>query len=165
MGEIERRRRRLRTSSSAGAPPDPAATAPPADETAREPAAGAAPGLATEPAAETTPILDPVEESASVEESAPIPERPPRAAYAARPPRPVGARPAFGAGAGNGDDREAERGLRGLVGSGSSQVSVGAALRARDAARPTEAHLADADENLVIVRRNWQPREDLPHNR
>jgi hypothetical protein len=52
--------------------------------------------------------------------------------------------------------------LRGLVGSGSSQVSVGAALRARDAARPTEAQLADADENLVIVRRNWMPREELP---
>jgi hypothetical protein len=64
-----------------------------------------------------------------------------------------------------GDDREAERGLRGLVGSGSSQVSVGAALRARDAARPTEAHLADADQNLAIVRRNWVPREELPRNR
>ncbi|MEU8814583.1 hypothetical protein [Actinoplanes sp. NPDC048796] len=64
-----------------------------------------------------------------------------------------------------GDDREVERGLRGLVGSGSSQVSVGAALRARDAARPTAEHLADADANLTIVRRNWVPREDLPRNR
>ncbi|MEV6848679.1 hypothetical protein [Actinoplanes sp. NPDC051411] len=63
---------------------------------------------------------------------------------------------------GPGDERESERGLRGLVGSGSSQVSVGAALRARDAARPSEAQLADADENLVIVRRNWTPREELP---
>jgi hypothetical protein len=61
-----------------------------------------------------------------------------------------------------GEERESERGLRGLVGSGSSQVGVGAALRARDAARPTERHLADADHNLVIVRRNWMPREDLP---
>jgi hypothetical protein len=61
-----------------------------------------------------------------------------------------------------GDEREAERGLRGLVGSGSSQVSVNAALRARDATRPTDAHLADAEQNLVIVRRNWLPREDLP---
>jgi hypothetical protein len=69
-----------------------------------------------------------------------------------------------GGGAGNGptEEREAERGLRGLVGSGSSQVSVGAALRARDAARPTDEQLADADENLTIVRRNWQPREELP---
>lgn len=58
-----------------------------------------------------------------------------------------------------GDD--SERGLRGLVGSGSSQVSVGAALRARDAARPTDEHLAEA-EKLPIVRRNWTPREELP---
>jgi hypothetical protein len=82
----------------------------------------------------------------------------------ARPGRITRARPTSGAGVG-GDDREAERGLRGLVGSGSSQVSVGAALRARDAARPTDAQLAEADESLTIVRRNWLPREDLPRNR
>jgi hypothetical protein len=63
--------------------------------------------------------------------------------------------------AGNGDERESERGLRGLVGSGSSQVSLAAALRARDAARPDEADLADAERDLVIVRRGWVPREDL----
>ena len=63
------------------------------------------------------------------------------------------------------EERESERGLRGLVGSGSSQVSVGAALRARDAARPTEDHLAAADRDLPIVRRNWVPREELPRNR
>lgn len=74
------------------------------------------------------------------------------------PPR----RPTSGAGAPGTDDRESERGLRGLVGSGSSQVSVGAAMRARDAARPTDEQLADADTNLTIVRRNWQPREELP---
>ncbi|WP_317620634.1 hypothetical protein [Actinoplanes sp. KI2] len=66
---------------------------------------------------------------------------------------------------GAGDDRETERGLRGLVGSGSSQVGVGAALRARDAARPTDEQLADAERNLTIVRRNWVPREELPRNR
>ncbi|MGX6602174.1 hypothetical protein ACWKSP_08585 [Micromonosporaceae bacterium Da 78-11] len=82
--------------------------------------------------------------------------RPGRGSYGRRPPSGTGA---------GGDDREMERGLRGLVGSGSSQVSVGAALRARDAARPSDEHLADADENLVIVRRNWLPREDLPRNR
>jgi hypothetical protein len=60
----------------------------------------------------------------------------------------------------NGD--EGERGLRGLVGSGSSQVSVTAAMRARDAARPTEQDLADAEARVVVVRRNWTPREDLP---
>jgi hypothetical protein len=86
-----------------------------------------------------------------------------------RPPRPVPSRrPTSGAGTGTGaaagstDDREAERGLRGLVGSGSSQVSVSAAMRARDGARSTDEHLADADTNLTIVRRNWQPREELP---
>ena len=73
----------------------------------------------------------------------------------------AGNRPTSGAGAGS-EDRETERGLRGLVGSGSSQVSVGAALRARDATRPTDAQLAEAEERLVIVRRNWAPREDLP---
>jgi hypothetical protein len=79
-----------------------------------------------------------------------------------RPPRGNGFPRRSGPGGGPGEERETERGLRGLVGSGSSQVSVGAALRARDAARPTEAQLADADENLVIVRRNWTPREELP---
>lgn len=59
---------------------------------------------------------------------------------------------------------EGERGLRGLVGSGSSQVGVTAALRARDAARPTEADLAEAEARVVIVRRNWVPREDLPRS-
>ncbi|WP_438872488.1 hypothetical protein [Paractinoplanes maris] len=83
-----------------------------------------------------------------------------------RPPRPSGGRRQPPGPAGNGgDDRELERGLRGLVGSGSSQVSVGAALRARDAARPTAQDLADADRNLTIVRRNWVPREELPRNR
>ncbi|MGC1214388.1 MAG: hypothetical protein WA890_24400 [Micromonospora sp.] len=59
---------------------------------------------------------------------------------------------------------ESERGLRGLVGSGSSQVAVTAAMRARDASRPTEADLAEAEARLVIVRRNWAPREDLPRS-
>ncbi|MEU4425820.1 hypothetical protein AB0F81_34800 [Actinoplanes sp. NPDC024001] len=72
-----------------------------------------------------------------------------------------GRRPTSGAGAGA-DEREAERGLRGLVGSGSSQVSVGAALRARDASRPTDEQIAEAERDLTIVRRNWLPREDLP---
>ena len=60
------------------------------------------------------------------------------------------------------DDMHTERGLRGLVGSGSSQVGVTAAMRARDAARPTDADLAAAEANLAIIRRGWVPREDLP---
>ncbi|MEV0895711.1 hypothetical protein [Actinoplanes sp. NPDC049802] len=82
-------------------------------------------------------------------------ERPGQRPSRGGPPR----RPGSGPG---GDDREADRGLRGLVGSGSSQVSVGAALRARDASRPTDEDLAEADKSLPIVRRNWLPREELP---
>jgi hypothetical protein len=60
------------------------------------------------------------------------------------------------------DDTVTERGLRGLVGGGASQVSVVAALRARDAARPTDADLLAAEQDLVIVKRGWVPREELP---
>jgi hypothetical protein len=52
-----------------------------------------------------------------------------------------------------------ERGLRGLVGPGSSQVSPAAALRARDAARARPEDIARAESDLTIVRRNWSPRE------
>jgi hypothetical protein len=52
-----------------------------------------------------------------------------------------------------------ERGLRGLVGGGSSQVSPAAALRARDAARPRDEDLARAERELTIVRRHWSPRD------
>jgi hypothetical protein len=55
-----------------------------------------------------------------------------------------------------------ERGLRGLVGGGSSQVNVRAAMRARDASRPSDDDLAEAERALTIVRRGWIPREDLP---
>ncbi|HEX6497424.1 MAG TPA: hypothetical protein VF054_00155 [Micromonosporaceae bacterium] len=63
---------------------------------------------------------------------------------------------------GHSDDREAERGLRGLVGGGGSQVGILAAMRARDAARPSDADLAAAEASLVIVRRGWVPRDDPP---
>jgi hypothetical protein len=52
-----------------------------------------------------------------------------------------------------------ERSLRGLVGGGSSQVKPAVAMRARDAARPTGDDLAAAEAELVIVRRNWTPRD------
>ncbi|MBL6277307.1 hypothetical protein JMF97_14200 [Micromonospora fiedleri] len=70
------------------------------------------------------------------------------------------AEPPRGRRAGGGEENE--RGLRGLVGSGSSQVSVTAAMRARDAARPTDEDLAAAEAEIVIVRRNWTPRDELP---
>lgn len=57
------------------------------------------------------------------------------------------------------DDRDSERGLRGLVGGGASQVGVVAAMRARDASRPTDADLAAAEANLTIVHRGWVPRD------
>lgn len=59
-------------------------------------------------------------------------------------------------------DTGGDRGLRGLVGSGNSQVTVTAALRARDASRPSDQDLAEAEARLVMVRRNWVPREELP---
>lgn len=63
------------------------------------------------------------------------------------------------------DHQNGERGLRNLVGPGSSQVSISAALRARDAARPNENDLAAAEQELTVVRRNWVPREDFPRSR
>nr|WP_203941169.1 hypothetical protein [Spirilliplanes yamanashiensis] len=90
------------------------------------------------------------------------PTSPASPAGPARPLSPAAVRPTSPAVRAAGDEPHGERGLRGLVGSGSSQVSVGAALRARDAARPTDEHLAEAEAHLVIVRRNWVPREDLP---
>jgi hypothetical protein len=97
------------------------------------------------PLAETMAVGDPEDPDAAA-------DRPAR-----RVPRAPVVRPTSGAG--YVEDRDVERGLRGLVGSGSSQVSVSAALRARDAARPTEAHLADAERSLAIMRRNWTPPE------
>jgi len=163
MGEPERRRRRLRPPSSAAAPVEatPAETpaAAPGSEAVTAAPIPAVPMPAVPiPAAVLTPAV--IEDPAPVEDDAPLSAR---AGFAGRPQRVPGSRPTSGAGAG--DDREGERGLRGLVGSGSSQVSVGAAMRARDAARPTDAHLAEAEETLAIVRRNWLPREDLPRNR
>jgi hypothetical protein len=168
MGEPERRRRRLRP------PHGPAGEAPEAADSA--PAVAAGDVVIAPPAGETTLGETTLGETAPVEttpgetvpgettlvetalvESAPIEDpgdeapRRARAVFAGR------ARPAAG--------DEAERGLRGLVGSGSSQVSVGAALRARDAARPTDAQIAEAEQNLAIVRRNWTPREELPRSR
>lgn len=55
---------------------------------------------------------------------------------------------------------DAERGLRGIVGAGPSQVGVVGAMRARDAARPTPEDLAAAERELVIVRRHYVPPPD-----
>lgn len=55
------------------------------------------------------------------------------------------------------DAAREERALRDLVGGGRSQVGVSGALRARDVNRPTDDDLAQAERDLVIVRRNWTP--------
>jgi hypothetical protein len=57
---------------------------------------------------------------------------------------------------------DAERGLRGIVGSGPSQVGVVGAMRARDAARPTAEDLAAAERDLLIVRRYYVPPDADP---
>jgi hypothetical protein len=60
---------------------------------------------------------------------------------------------------------DAERSLRDLVGAGPSQVGVGGAMRARDVNRPTEQDLAEAERELVIVRRHWKPPPPGPDGR
>jgi hypothetical protein len=50
--------------------------------------------------------------------------------------------------------------LRDLVGAGHSQLGVSGALRGRDVDRPTDDDIADAQANLVIVRRHWTPPPD-----
>jgi len=72
----------------------------------------------------------------------------------AEPKAPAG-QPAVAAKRRRGDP--SERGLRDLVGGGPSQLGPTRAMRARDANRPTEADLAEAAEQVVIVRRHWKP--------
>ncbi|MEP7179463.1 MAG: hypothetical protein ABI775_10265 [Pseudonocardiales bacterium] len=50
-----------------------------------------------------------------------------------------------------------ERGLTDLVGGGRSQLGVSGALRGRDVNRPTDEDIAEAERDVVIVRRNWKP--------
>jgi hypothetical protein len=91
-----------------------------------------------------------------------MPEQAPRPAKSPGPDEtPPPARPARRRAEGQVD--KAERGLRGLVGAGPSQLSPGAAARARDAARPTEEDYMAADE-LPIIRRNYVPPSDPPGN-
>jgi hypothetical protein len=48
--------------------------------------------------------------------------------------------------------------LRELVGAGPTQVTVDRALRARDLNRPSDDDLAEAEAEVVLVRRHWKPR-------
>ncbi len=58
-----------------------------------------------------------------------------------------------------------ERSLRGLVTTRGTQIGWSAGIRARDAAAPTAADLAEAEAELVIIRRNYLPAEPLRNTR
>lgn len=51
----------------------------------------------------------------------------------------------------------ADGGLRDIVGAGPSQLGVSKALRGRDVNRPSDADIAEAERDTVLVRRNWRP--------
>ena len=59
-------------------------------------------------------------------------------------------------------DRDTDKVLRGLVGAGPSALRLDAAMRARDASRPTDDDIAEAEATLTIVRRQYIPTETLP---
>lgn len=50
-----------------------------------------------------------------------------------------------------------ERGLRDLVGAGPSQLGPVRAMRVRDVNRPSADELAEAEQDVTIVRRHWKP--------
>jgi len=152
MVSFHRRRSRVRRHRLNAEQPDAGALDPGSDSgIAQEPDNPASsPQFSIASSAVTSPVSDPV---------------PPRkAAHSdAAPPSEEGSpKPLNDASDRESDERELERGLRGLVGSGSSQVSISAALRARDASRPTDEDIAAAERELVIVRRHWVPRDALP---
>ncbi|HEU5107792.1 MAG TPA: hypothetical protein VFT95_04375 [Micromonosporaceae bacterium] len=157
MAEPERRRRRQRHRQ--GRPVDGSSAHDPKPEQSAPSPADLAPSRRAE--AETSPVHDPEPDQ---------PATPSPATPSPATPSPVG-RPSPGQSSPGqsspgrppqADDREAERGLRGLVGSGASQVGPRVAMRARDASRPSDADLAAAERDLVIIRRHWVPREELP---
>jgi hypothetical protein len=134
MDEVEHRRRRVRGGKGEA----------PAARVVREPAA--------EPPRAEPPRAEP-------SRSEPSRSEPPEV----RPPGRHGHEPdahAHGHPSHSSDD--SERGLRGLIGGGSTQVGVTAAMRARDAARPTDQDIAHAEATLTIVHRGWQPRDGQP---
>jgi len=57
---------------------------------------------------------------------------------------------------------DVERGLRGIVGAGPSQVGLLGAMRARDAAKPSAEEMAAAERDVVVVRRHYVAPDSLP---
>jgi hypothetical protein len=130
-----RRRRRVRGPETTPAPaPAPLPSSSPSPSSSPWPSS-ASPSPSPSPEAVTSPVYD--EAALPALALAPVPVSLP----------------------GDGETSASERGLRGLVGPGSSQVSPAAALRARDAARPRPEDLAKAESELTIIRRNWSPRD------
>jgi predicted flap endonuclease-1-like 5' DNA nuclease len=140
VGEPEpprhRRRERRRTGA---APPVPAEA--PSEYAARS---GPAPAEEPAPVAEPAPAEEPAEKPPPVKE-------PPAATQVAAPKRKSRAR-----------HTDVERGLRGIVGAGPSQVGVLGAMRARDAAKPTAEEMAAAERDVVVVRRHYVAPDSLP---
>lgn len=137
MSEVPRRRRRIRSREPGPVPvssaDQPRPVAPDPDRTPED-------LRATNP---ERPTGRPGRDERRGDTAAPVP----------RPPawvQPAGA---------DADRDENDRGLRSLVGNGTSQVGVRAAMLARDAARPTDADVAAAETQLVIIRRGWVPRD------
>ncbi|HJQ00020.1 MAG TPA: hypothetical protein VJ851_00325 [Jatrophihabitans sp.] len=141
-----RRRRRRGRRSAKPAGTEPATTAAP------EPARGGSTGRRSTGQASTGQASTDSSE-APADEVAGSAERPGNKGAGRRRPRPA-AEPTKRA------IRDAERGWRDLVGSGSSQVGVSGALRARDVARPAPADLAEAERTVQLVRRQWRPPPD-----
>ena len=137
-------------------PAEPARTgaaAPPATRPADRPCAGggaADRGAAPDAAGDDGPGRDEAEPQVW----------PPRAAPTGPPPAPD--QPAVVRRVKKARKGDAERGLRGIVGAGPSQVTGASAMRARDAARPTAADLAAAERDVVIVHRHYVPPDALP---
>jgi hypothetical protein len=81
-----------------------------------------------------------------------------------RSDQPTPAKPRRRAAAGRGVEgqsgRDSDRGWRDLLGNTPSQVGVNGAMRARDVARPGPAELIAAEQDLLIVRRQWKPPEE-----
>ena len=55
-----------------------------------------------------------------------------------------------------------DKALRGLLGAGPSPRPLDAAMRARAASQPTDEDLAEAEETVVLIRRQYVPTESLP---
>jgi len=114
----------------------------------------------------TPPATPRVEAPPPVEE--PAAGRSPAGPATGRAPQTAGGPPAdergrTGGRARSGRRGDVERGLRGIVGAGPSQVGVVGAMRARDAARPTAEDMAAAERDLVVVRRHYVPPDTGPH--